>query len=101
MHSGDTFGPAYFVAGTSGTGKYTFKTAIYNSTAAVPFNITFAGVKQGAKATLTVLTGTSALASNTIGGTETVKKAVSTLTAGSGGAFGFELGELSVAVLTT
>ncbi|KAN0113171.1 glycoside hydrolase family 51 protein [Hyaloscypha variabilis] len=53
--SGDNFGPAYYVAGVSAMGQYTFKVATYNATSSVPFNLEFEGVKAGQKGTLTVL----------------------------------------------
>ncbi|KUJ08213.1 putative alpha-N-arabinofuranosidase A [Mollisia scopiformis] len=98
------FGPAYWVAGVSDPGQYTFKTAIYNSTSAVPFNIAFDGLAAGAKGTLTVLTAPDGLSSNTlVNGTvvDVVKKIATALTANEEGAFEFELENYSVAVLTT
>ena len=94
------FDPAYWLAGTSGPGKYTFKAAVYNSTETIPFNLQFAGLKAGAKATLTVLTAPDGLSSNVFGGPQVVQKNVTTLTAGKSG-FGFELENYSIAVLTT
>ena len=99
--SNDTFGPAYFVAGLTGTEDYTFKAAIYNATAPVPFNITFEGLRQGAKATLTVLSAPDGLTSNVFGGPDMVMKNATQLSAGHGGTFIFELENYSVAVLTT
>ena len=88
------------MAGTSGPGKYTFKAAIYNSTETIPFNIEFAGLRAGAKATLTVLTAPDGLSSNVFGGPDVVQRNVTTLTAGKSG-FEFELENYSIAVLTT
>lgn len=99
--SKDNIGPAYFVAGTSGPGKYTFKVAIYNATAPVPLNITFQGLNAGATGTLTVLTAPAAMSSNVLGGKNVVSKTVTTVAAGAGGSFGFTLENYSVAVFTT
>ena len=98
--SDTAYGPAYWMAGTSGPGKYTFKTAVYNSTAPVPYNIQFEGLRQGAKATLTVLTAPSGLSSNVLGGPNVVSTDVRELFAGAQG-FNFELENYSIAVLTT
>ncbi|CZR63639.1 probable alpha-N-arabinofuranosidase A precursor [Phialocephala subalpina] len=98
------FGPAYWVAGVSEPGKYTFKTAIYNATSTVPFNIAFEGLSAGSKGTLTVLTAPDGLSSNTlVDGTvvDVVQKKVTELKASSAGSFTFELENYSVAVLTT
>lgn len=102
--SDSDFGPAYWVAGVSRPGQYTFKTAIYNATEPVPFGIQFEGVRSGAPATLTVLTATDGLDSNTLTNgvvKEVVQKTVKTLKAGIGGSFEFELENYSIAVLTT
>lgn len=83
---------------------YTFKTAVYNATEAVPFDIQFEGVKFGEHATLRVLTAPDGLDSNTLTNgvtTEAVQKTVKTLIAGSQGSFAFELDNYSIAVLTT
>jgi alpha-N-arabinofuranosidase len=105
VNSDSPFGPAYWVAGTSGEGKYTFKTAIYNATSSVPFNITFAGVAEGTKGSLTVLSAPGGLSANVLDeeGTPTnvVTKTEAKLVAGSGGVFRFELENWEVAVLTT
>ncbi|KAE8446472.1 hypothetical protein EG329_011935 [Mollisiaceae sp. DMI_Dod_QoI] len=98
------FGPAYWVAGVSNPGQYTFKVAIYNATSSVPFNISFEGLGPGAKGTLTVLTAPDGLSSNKlVNGTvvDIVRKEVKSLTAGEEGSFEFELENYSVAVLTT
>lgn len=98
--SDTAYGPAYWMAGTSGPGKYTFKAAVYNATENIPFNVQFEGLRAGAKATLTVLTAPDGLSSNVFGGPDVVSRNVTTLTAGKGG-FGFDLENYSVAVLTT
>lgn len=103
MTSDTGFGPAYWVAGTSGPGQYTFKTAIYNATETVPFNISFEGLEAGATGILTVLTAPDGLSSNKlVNGTvvDIVQKTVTELAAGSEGTFAFELENYSVAVLT-
>jgi alpha-N-arabinofuranosidase len=94
------FGPAYWVAGTSSAGNYTFKAAIYNSTEAVPFSLQFEGLEAGVVATLTVLTAPDGLSSNVFAGSDVVIRNVMTLTSGPTG-FEFELENYSVAVLTT
>jgi alpha-N-arabinofuranosidase len=102
--SDSAFGPAYWVAGVSRPGQYTFKTAIYNATESVPFDIKFEGVRSGAPATLTVLTAPDGLDSNTLTNgvvKEVVQKTVKNLRAGAGGSFEFELENYSIAVLTT
>lgn len=107
--SNDTFGPAYYVAGVSDPGKYTFKVAIYNSTGSVPFNIKFDGVKKGQKAHLTTLSATGpgdgGLSSNVLVdgklGPEVVQETTQTLHAGKNGEYVFELGNYQLAVLTT
>jgi alpha-N-arabinofuranosidase len=94
------FDPAYWVAGTSGPGQYTLKAAIYNSTAAVPFNVNFEGLGKGARATLTVLTAPDGLSTNVFDGENVVTKTITELTQ-TGEGFTFELENWSVAVLTT
>lgn len=109
VRSNDTFGPAYYVAGVSDPGKYTFKVAIYNSTGSVPFNITFEGVEKGQKATLTTLSATGpdngGLSSNVLVdgvlGPQVVEETTHTLHAGKNGEYVFELGNYHLAVLTT
>lgn len=98
--SDTAYGPAYWMAGTSGPGKYTFKTAVYNSTGPVPYNIEFDGLSPGARATLTVLNAPDGLGSNVIGGPNVVQSSVRTLVAGCSG-FDFELENYSIAVLIT
>jgi len=95
------FGPAFWVAGTSGKGKYTFKTAVYNTTETQNFNVAFDGVAEGTKGTLTVLTAPDGSSSNVPGGPQVVKWDVSEIVAGVNGTFQFGLEQLSVAVLTT
>ena len=102
--SDSSYGPAYYVAGTSGAGKYTFKAAIYNATEPVPFDVKFQGIKSGAKATLTVLTAPDAFSANTLDDgvvKDYVDKKSSQVVAGKDGGFAFELENYSVAVLTT
>ena len=98
--SNSSYGPAYWMAGTSGPEEYTFKAAVYNSTEIIPFNLQFEGLRPGARATLTVLTAPDGLSSNVFGGSNVVQKNVTTLIAGENG-FAFELENYSVAVLTT
>jgi alpha-N-arabinofuranosidase len=85
----------------AGTTEYTFKAAVYNTTAPVPFNIDFEGLKQGAKAKLTVLNAPSGLSYNVAGGKNVVKQTITKLVAKKGGVFSFELREYDIAVLTT
>lgn len=84
-----------------GTNQYTFKATVYNTTSPVPFNIDFEGLKQGAKATLTVLNAPSGLSHNVPGGENVVERTTTSLTAGQGGVFSFQLKEYDIAVLTT
>jgi len=96
------FGPAYWVAGvdnsTTSTATYYLKAAVYNSTEAVDFSVTFEGASGQTEATLTVLTAPEPYSHNEyeVVATETT---TTTLTADAGGAFSFSLPELSVAVL--
>lgn len=104
--SSDTgIAPAYWVAGVSEPGQYTFKTAIYNSTSTVPFSISFEGVKEGTTGTLSVLSAPDGLSSNTLDSkgvvSDVVVKKVTSLVAGSDGTFTFGLENYDVAVLTT
>jgi alpha-N-arabinofuranosidase len=88
-----TFGPAYYVAGYSNsTNSYLLKSAVYNATVA------FQGVSEGATGTLTVLTAPDTESYNSIG-SDIVVKTESSVTAGSGGVFEFELPDLSISVL--
>ncbi|OCL10938.1 glycoside hydrolase family 51 protein [Glonium stellatum] len=97
--TGGTFGPAYWVAGTNNvTGSHILKTAVYNSTAPVPMNVTFAGVQAGASATLTLLTAPGGYSFNSVGN-DVVQKTVQKLQATAGGMFAFRLPNLSVGVL--
>lgn len=102
MTSDSGFGPAFYVAGVnSGTTEYTFKAAVYNTTEPVPFNIDFEGLKQGARAKLTVLNAPSGLSYNVPGGQNVVKQTVTELAANKAGVFSFELKQYDIAVLTT
>ena len=102
------FGPAYWVAGTNGPSKYVFKTAIYNATESVPFNVTFEGIAAGTEGKLTVLSAPEGLSWSYLDGADgngtavdIVSKKEVVLSAGEGGVFGFELANYEVAVLTT
>jgi len=99
--SNDTYGPNYWVAGTSGPGKFTLKAAVYNATETQAYNVKFDGLATGAKATLTVLNAPDGLSNNVYGGPDIVSKTVSTIIAGSDGVLAFELENYAVAVLTT
>ena len=102
MTSDSGFGPAFYVAGVNQkTTEYTFKAAVYNTTAPVPFDIDFEGLDYGARATLTVLNAPGGLSYNSVGGENVVKQTVTELTAQKGGVFSFELKEYDIAVLTT
>jgi alpha-N-arabinofuranosidase len=93
----------YWVAGRGGSdSSYILKAAVYNSTsgADVPLRVTFDGLKQGARAQLTVLTADEgAWAHNTPENKDAVRTTVTELTAGEGGEIEFSLPDLSVAVL--
>jgi alpha-N-arabinofuranosidase len=96
------------VAGTNGPSKYVFKTAIYNSTENVGFNVTFEGITAGTRGNLTVLSAPSGLSSNVLSAEDgtgvsvyVTEKRMQELTAAEGGVFGFELANYEVAVLTT
>lgn len=94
------FDPLYYVAGRNDdSGSHIFKAAVYNSTEEVPVSVSFEGVEAGTKAELTVLTAPDAYSMNEIGGGNIVQRQVSTVTAGKGREFSFELPDLSVAVL--
>lgn len=67
----------------------------------MPFNVDFEGLKQGAKATLTVLNAPSGLSENVPGGENIVEETITSLTAEKGGVFSFQLKEYDIAVLTT
>lgn len=97
------FGPAYYVAGVNEVrGTRVMKGAVYNATESVPFAVAFEGVAEGARATLTLLTGTAGPeGSNVFAGEETVRTDVRTVTAGEGGVFAFEAPDLSIFVLET
>jgi len=93
----------FYVAGKGEKGQNIFKAAVYNSTAPVPVSIKFDGrtAKKGERATLTVLTGPADPYAVNDPWTQknVVKETRSTLTAGEGGVFKFELEALSVAAL--
>ncbi|KAL3424210.1 alpha-L-arabinofuranosidase [Phlyctema vagabunda] len=99
------FGPAYWVAGASGEGKYTFKAAVYNTTSPVPFNVTFASIEEGQTGVLTVLSAPEGLSANTLTEdgevVDVVTRSEKKLVATQGGVFGFELQQWEVAVFTT
>ncbi|KIM98287.1 glycoside hydrolase family 51 protein [Oidiodendron maius Zn] len=102
MTADTAFGPAFFVAGyDEGTQDYTFKATVYNTTAPVPFDISFAGLNSShSTATLTVLNAPDGLSSNTPGGSNVVRRETYRLTA-NGGVFSFSLNQYDIAVLTT
>jgi alpha-N-arabinofuranosidase len=89
VKSDSDFGPAYYVAGVSAPGNYTFKAAIYNAIEPIPFSIYFEGILTGHVVTLMVLNVDDSLGSNVLlaNGTVTqvVNKKVETLIAGNGG----------------
>jgi alpha-N-arabinofuranosidase len=96
--TGGDYDPADWVAGRSAvTGSHIVKAVVYNATQPVPFDVTFAGVGQGAEATLTWLTAPKN-SSNTIGN-DVVQKTTSQVSANRRGCFSFTLPEYSVAVL--
>lgn len=102
MTSNSTFGPAYWAAGVdNSTNAYILKAAVYNATTMVPMSVSFDGVDSGATAQLTVLTASSATSQNEFGGSNVVDTSVSTVTAGTGGAFSFNLPNYSIALLVT
>jgi len=98
-----SFGPLYYVAGTTQEGANVFKAAVYNSTGDVPVSLSFENVRKGAKAQLIVLTGPSDPygANDPFTHVNVVKTQARTLTAGDEGVFQFSLPNLSVAVLET
>lgn len=93
-----TFDPVYWVAGRTASGSSVVKAAVYNSTGDVPMTVTFAGLRAGATANLTVLTAPDAYSYNDIG-SDIVETKSAQLVAGANGAFTFALPNLSVAVL--
>lgn len=97
--SADTdFGPAFWVAGRSNvTGAHILKATVYNSSANVPFSVTFDGVYGGTVANLTYLTAPMN-ASNTIGN-NVVQTTTQTVKANRAGQFNFELPDYSVAIM--
>ncbi|CAD6444319.1 46e6c364-b35c-4f31-b992-b3303e9c9e31 [Sclerotinia trifoliorum] len=100
-NSTSPFGPAFYVIGVNNPGEYVFKATVYNTTESVPFSIDFEGVDAGAKGTLTVLNAPDGNSMNVYGGEDVVIKKVSSITAGPGGKFEFELKEYDIAVFTT
>ncbi|KAF2182180.1 glycoside hydrolase family 51 protein [Zopfia rhizophila CBS 207.26] len=93
------FDPAFYVVGRNNeTGSYIVKAAVYNSTELVPMSVTFEGVTEGAQGTLTVLTAEDALSYSNVG-KEAVTTTTTSVIAGSGGVFEFELPDLSISVL--
>ncbi|EDO01128.1 hypothetical protein SS1G_03602 [Sclerotinia sclerotiorum 1980 UF-70] len=100
-NSKSPFGPAFYVIGVNNPGEYVFKATVYNTTEPVPFSIDFEGVDAGAKGTLTVLNAPDGNSMNVYGGEDVVVKKVSSITAGPGGKFEFELKEYDIAVFTT
>ena len=102
MTTDTAFGPAYYVAGyDQGTQDYTFKATVYNTTAPIPFDISFAGLTSDhSTATLTVLNAPDGLSSNVPGGPNVVRQETYTLNA-KGGVFSFSLNQYDIAILTT
>ena len=93
----------YWAAGINeDTGSNIIKFATYNTTsgAIVPMAVTFPGIGRGAKANLTVLTGTDPMAFSTVGN-DVVEDSTVQLVAGKDGVFTFGLPDLAVAVLAT
>ncbi|OTB00698.1 glycoside hydrolase family 51 protein [Hypoxylon sp. CI-4A] len=100
------FDPLYYVAGKNEkTGGYIFKAAVYNSTdgADVPVNLSFEGIKSGATAELTILTGPEDPygINDPYTGVNVVETSKTTVKADKNGTFQFALPNLSVAVLDT
>ena len=94
-----TFGPAYYVAGYSNsTDSYILKLAVYNATETLNATVTFEGIDEGATGTLTLLTAPDPESYSSIG-SDVVVKTESSVTAGSGGVFEFELPDLSISLL--
>lgn len=106
--SKSNYGPVYWGAGkdVSRDNAFVWKGAAYNTTngADVPVSVQFQGVKQGTKATLTVLTnsvGDPYAYNDPFTGVDIVNTTTTELVAGRSGAFEFKLPQLSVAVLDT
>ena len=92
------FGPAYWVAGRSDeTGSHIFKAVVYNSTADVPFDVTFDGVGAGVAGTLTWLT--APMNGSNYVNSDIVEKHESTVTSDSNGAFNFDMPMYSIGIL--
>ncbi|KAJ8065009.1 hypothetical protein OCU04_007312 [Sclerotinia nivalis] len=100
-NSKSPFGPAFYVIGVNNPGEYVFKATVYNTTEPVSFSIDFEGVDAGATGKLTVLNAPDGNSMNVYGGEDVVVKKVSSITAGPGGKFEFELKEYDIAVFTT
>lgn len=98
--TGDPPKPVYYVAGlNSDTGSRILKAAVYDGSANVPMTVAFAGVAEGATATLTVLSAPSDDSNNEVGGAPVVTTDVQTLRAGAGGVFTYTLNDMSVSLL--
>lgn len=98
MLGNTAYGPAYWVAGRSdATGAHILKAAVYNSSAPVPFSVSFDGVRGGTVANLTYLTAPMN-ASNPVGG-NIVETHTESIRANRRGVFSFELPDYSVAVM--
>ncbi|KAL2888224.1 aspartate-semialdehyde dehydrogenase-like protein [Ceratocystis lukuohia] len=97
------FDPLFYVAGVSEESTMVWKGAAYNTTDGkpVPVRLNFDGVNQGARATFTLLTGPSDSYGVNTATENVVKTSTTTLTAGAGGVFEFDLPQLSVALLET
>lgn len=107
-HSNTSFGPVYWGAGIDQNrdGAMVWKGAAYNTTngADVPVSVHFQGIGPGAKANLTVLTNSAGdpyAYNDPFTGINIVRTTNEIVTAGSDGAFHFNMPQLSVAVLDT
>lgn len=97
--TGDPPKPVYYVAGiNSDTGSRILKAAVYDGSASVPMTVAFAGVAEGATATLTVLRAPTDDSNNEIGAV-VVTTDVQMLRAGAGGVFTYTLPNMSVSLL--
>ncbi|KAF2462978.1 alpha-L-arabinofuranosidase 2 [Lindgomyces ingoldianus] len=95
-----SYGPAYWVAGVNNNSNtYIFKSAVYNTSSSIPFQLTFPGQTSGATAQLTIMTAPNAYSSVTPGGSNPVTTNTQTITTTSSG-FNFSLPQWSIAVLT-
>ncbi|KKY23468.1 putative alpha-l-arabinofuranosidase a [Phaeomoniella chlamydospora] len=95
-----SYGPAYWVAGTSASssGSYVFKTSVYNSTGDVNYSVSFPSTSSGATANLTVLTAPDPYSENTVG-TNVVITTSNTVTASGNGSFAFSVPNYGIALL--